>query len=223
MTPAFTSSARLGQWAVGGWLINNNVHNAAEAGPQTLYANSPGSWWVVADHSRSDVRPGSIKSYPCTQRNFDKPIDSFTAIDAVWSMTCPPVGEWNAAFDVWINGFGRGSTAEIMLWTDHRFPASIPPKNIPVGQTARPTIAGHTFRAWWREAHPGGRYIALVMDRKTPAGEVDLLAVFRWLVAQGWVKGSDKVSAIEYGVEIASTPAGAPQVFRLNKYTLSAR
>jgi hypothetical protein len=60
------------------------------------------------------------------------------------------------------------------------------------------------------------------MNTKTPAGTLDLLAVFRWLVGKGWLKATDKVAAIEYGVEIANT-AGGPQTFRLNNYTLTTK
>lgn len=200
--------------------MNNNVHNATESGPQTLYAHSPSSWYVVADHSKADARPGSIKSYPDTQRNFtDRTIDSFTQIVSAYSMTNPPLGEWNAAYDIWIGAIGSKSTAEVMIWTDHRYPASIPPKN--ATETATVTIDGQPYKAWWRLNGNGGRYIALVMDPKKATGTVDLLKIFRWLVDKGWLKGTDKVAAIEYGVEIANT-AGGPQTFRLNNYTLTA-
>lgn len=175
---------------------------------------------MVANHSRTDAPPGSIKSYPCTQKNFNRTVDSFTEIVSTYSMTNPPVGEWNASYDVWINGFGKGSTAEVMIWTDHRYPARIPASN--ATETAEVTFDGHLYKAWWRPSHPGGRYIALVMDEKTPTGSVDLLKVFRWLVTKGWLNATDKVAAIEYGVEIANT-AGAEQTFRLNSYTLTAK
>jgi len=216
----FTSSERLGQWSIDGYLVNNNVHNATESGTQTLYAHSPSSWYVVADHSKAGARPGSIKSYPDTQRNFtDRPIDSFQEIVAEFDMTNPPVGEWNAAFDIWIGAIGSKSTAEVMIWTDHRYNGVLPPKNATEATTV--TIDGQPYIAWWRLNGNGGRYIALAMNPMRPAGSVDLLKVFRWLVSQGWLKGTDKVAAIEYGVEIANT-AGGPQTFRLNNYTLTA-
>lgn len=217
----FTTTALLGQWPVDGVLVNNNVHNAAEAGAQTMYASSPGKWQVVANHSKPDARPGSIKSYPDTQRNFtDRPIDSFTEIVAEYSMTNPPVGEWNAAFDIWINAIGSKSTAEVMVWTDHRYNGVIPPAN--AIQSTTVDIDGQQYNAWWRRNGNGGNYIALAMNPMHAAGRVDLLKIFRWLVEAGWLKGTDKVSAIEYGVEIANT-AGGPQTFRLNSYTLTAQ
>lgn len=200
--------------------MNNNVHNAAEAGTQTLSAYSPDSWYVVADHSKASARPGSIKSYPDTQRNFtDRTIDSFTEIAARYSMTNPPVGEWNAAFDIWIGAIGSKSTAEVMVWTDHRYNGMIPPANT-TSQSVE--IDGQGYVAWWRRNGNGGTYIALAMHPMKPSGSIDLLKIFRWLVGAGWLKGTDKVAAIEYGVEIANT-AGGPQTFRLNSYTLTAQ
>ncbi|MEV6413837.1 hypothetical protein [Kribbella sp. NPDC051718] len=206
--------------AVDGYLINNNVHKPDLAGEQTMYVYGPGSWYVVANHSKPGVPPGAIKSYPDTQRNFaDRTIDSFTQIVAEYSMTNPPAGEWNAAFDVWIGGIGSKSTAEVMVWTDHRYNGVIPPPNAEMSSTV--VIDGQYFNAWWRRNGNGGRYIALAMNPRKSSGSVDLLKVFRWLVQMGWLKGTDKVAAIEYGVEIANT-AGGEQTFRLNEYTLTA-
>jgi hypothetical protein len=213
----FSTSAPLGQLVSGDYLVNNNVFSK-DAGIQTLNVYGPDSWYVVADHSRTDVPPGSIKSYPDTQRNFtDRTIDSFKTITAAYDMTNPTVGEWDAAFDIWINGIGSKSTAEVMVWTDHRYNGVLPPKNAVNKVTT--TIDGQGYIAWRRKNGNGGDYIALVMNPLKPAGTVDLLKIFKWLVSIGWLKGTDKVAAIEYGVEIANT-AGGPQTFRLNNYQL---
>lgn len=174
---------------------------------------------MLANHSRTDVPSGAIKSYACTQKNFDVPVGDFTEIHSAFDLTSPPVGEWNNAYDVWVNGFGSRSTHEIMLWTDHRYPATIPPRN--AAETATVTLGGLGYKAWRRQSHPGGSYIALVMDTKRRAGEVDLLGVFRWLTSKGWLGNSDKISAIEYGVEIAHT-GGGQQRFELNHFSLTA-
>lgn len=207
--------------AVDGYLINNNVFNKDQAGEQTMYVYGPGSWWVVANHSKPGTPAGKIKSYPDTQRNFtDRPIDSFTDITADYDMTCPQAGEWDAAFDVWVGGIGSKSTAEVMVWTHHKYNGVIPPPNAEMSSTV--VIDGQYFNAWWRRNGNGGRYIALAMNPQKPRGSVDLLKVFQWLVQMGWLKGTDKVAAIEYGVEIANT-AGSEQTFRLNNYKLTAQ
>lgn len=217
----WSTTENLGQWATDGWLVNNNVWNAAEAGTQEIRAYSPHSWEVDANHSRTGVRPGSIKSYPDTQYNFtNRTIDSFTEITTSWSMTSPPVGEWNECFDIWIGGIGSKCTAELMLWTNHRYNGVLPPKN--ATESVRLTIDDRDFIAWRRPLNAGDSrwYIALAMVPMQAEGKLDLLKVFRALVARGWLKGTDKVAAIEYGIEIANT-AGEEQTFRLNDYQLN--
>lgn len=216
----WSSAEKLGQLAVDGYLVNNNVFSA-EAGSQSIHAYGPDSWYVDANHSRTDVRPGSIKSYPDTQRNFkDRPIDSFTQITAEYATTSPTVGEYDWAFDVWVGGIGGKSTAEVMFWVQHRYNGVLPPKNALESTTV--TIDGQGFIAWRRKNGNGGDYIALVMTPMKAAGSLDLLAVFRWLTSKGWLKGSDLVAAVEFGVEIANT-AGGPQTFTLDNYTLTAK
>lgn len=186
-----------------------------------MHVYNPHSWYVLANHSRTDVRPGSIKSYPDTQRNFtDRSIDSFTELTARWKTTYPAVGEWNGCFDVWIGGIGSRCTAEVMLWTNHRYNGVIPPKNAAESTTV--TIDNQDFTAWRRPLNAGDTrsYIALAMNPMQAAGSVDLLKVFRWLVGKGWLKGTDKVAAVEYGVEIANT-AGEERKFSLDDYQLS--
>lgn len=218
---AWSSTERLGQWTTDGYLVNNNVFNAAESGPQEMHAYSPHSWYVVADHSKADARPGSIKAYPDTQRNFtNRSIDSFTEITATWDTASPATGEYDWAFDIWVGGIGSKSSAEVMVWTSHRYNGPLPPKN--AAETAKPLIGGRPYTAWKRKNGNGGDYIALVMDIHMPAGTVDLLEIFRWLTGKGWLKGTDIVAAIEYGVELARTEGG-PQTFRLTDYQLTAK
>lgn len=205
--------------------MNNNIWNAKQAGTQKLEVWGPGNWRTTSDHSRTDVPPGAIKSYPCTQRNFkDRMIASFTEVTARYDATCPPVGEWNAAFDIWLGAWGA-IKGELMVWTDHRYNGPLPPKNATESTTV--TIDGQGYIAWRRPLNKDDPrwYIALAMTPMRAAGEVDLLAIFKWLVEKGWLKGTDLIAAIEFGIEQANTitPTGGPQVFWLNDYELTAR
>lgn len=209
-------------------MVNNNVFNKTQSGPQRLDVYDAKRWCVVADHAIPDVPkgtapPGKIKAYPCTQRNFShRSIESFKVITADWATRFPDVGEWDGAFDNWFGGIGSPSTAEVMVWTHHKYNGVLPPPN--AVDVASPVISGQSYKAWRRKNGNGGDYIALVMDPMRPAGSVDLLAIFRWLVSKTWLKATDEIAAIEYGVEIANTktPAGGPQVFWLDSYNLTA-
>lgn len=204
--------------------MNNNVWQTKyPVGEQTLCVYGPDNWKVVADHNYAPTAPGAIKSYPDTQRDLNPPraIDSFTEVVASFKFTSPDVGEWNEAFDIWLGKWGA-LAGELMVWTRHRYNGPLPPKN--AVQTDRPTIGGQKYIAWTRPLNAGDPrpYIALVMDPMVAEGTVDLLAIFRWLVSKGWLKGTDTIAAIEYGIEIANT-GGKPETFQLDSYELTVR
>lgn len=208
--------------------MNNNVRTDGKypLGEQTLKVYGPGEWEVEHDHNYAPVASqGAIKSYPCSEHDFDPPrtIDSFAEIVASFKFSAPDDagGEWNRAFDVWTGKRG-GKTGEIMVWTDHRYNGSLPPKN--AVETNWPVIGGQRFIAWKRPLNVGDirPYIAFVMDPLVAEGTVDLLAIFKWCVSKGWLKGTDTIAAIEYGIELAHG-AGKKRIHRLDNYTLTTK
>jgi hypothetical protein len=225
----FTTSEKKGQWvAPNGDLVNNNVRTDGKypLGEQTLTVYGADSFEVEHDHNYAPPESaGAIKSYPCIQRNLNPPrtIDSFTEVTASFKFTAPDDagGEWNRAFDVWTGKWG-GLTGELMVWTDHKYNGTLPPKNAVVSD--RPTIGGQRYIAWKRPLNPGDTrpYIAFVMDPLVAEGSVDLLAIFRWCVAKGWLKGTDTIAAFEYGVELANG-AGKKRIHQLTNYTLTVK
>lgn len=224
----FTTSEKKGQWvAPNGDLVNNNVRTDGKylLGEQTLRVYGSDEFEVEHDHNYALDAPGAIKSYPCIQRNLNPPraIDSFTEVEASFTFTAPDDagGEWNRAFDVWTGKWG-GLTGELMVWTDHRYNGSLPPKS--AVDVDHPVIAGQKYIAWKRPLNKDDTrpYIALVMDPLVTEGAVDLLAIFRWCVSKGWLKGTDTIAAIEYGVELANG-AGKRRIHRLSNYTLTAK
>lgn len=201
--------------------VLNEVWNTAEAGPQTIKVCSASSWFVEANHPKAGVpadREGSVKSYPCTQVLFYKPaLSTLTSLTSRWAHEAPASGYWNACYDIWLGGLGGASTAEIMIWTDKRYPAPLPPSNAP--KVSNLALGGRNYTAWTRKNSNGGDYIALVDNTNRPAGEVDLLAVFKWLASLGWIKMTDTLAAVNYGIEISSTKS-APATFWLNDFKL---
>jgi len=215
-SPLWSSSDDFGTWNTNGYQVNNNKWNSGEAGPQTIHACGFNSWYVVSDQPELASNPGSVKTYPDTQKNFpDQAISSFGSIKSTYanSASAPSSGEYNFAYDIWLNGLGN---EELMLWTNYRYPGSLPPGDAQDKATA--TIDGQQYVAWKRGS-TGSRYIALAMTPQKTAGTVDLKHVFDWLVSKGWLTGTDKLSAIEYGVEVSST--NGPQTFRLDDYSLT--
>jgi hypothetical protein len=193
-----------------------------EVGSQTLSVYSPTSFKIVANHNKNlvdpTVPPGKIKSYPCIQRNYSsRPVDSFTTLTATWSTNYPNIGEWDGAFDIWLGAWGN-ILGELMVWTHNRYNGPLPPKNAIESTSA--SIDGNTFVAWRRPLNPNDSrwYVALSMTNPKPEGTLDLVSVFRWLAGKGWLKATDLIAAVEYGVEIAHT-GGVEGTFLVD-YTL---
>jgi hypothetical protein len=219
--PIATVTAARGRWEKPGDRnvgVLNEAWNTAEAGPQTLYVCDETSWYVESTQPAT----GSVKSYPCTQYLFPKtPLASFKTMSLSFAHEIEPKGLWNAAVDAWVGGLGEASTAEVMVWPDYIYPASLPPSN--ALKAASLNLDGVTYLAWTRKNRNGGDYIALVADGKENMrshGRIDLLAIFKWLTAIGWLKATDTLAAVNYGVEISSTDA-TKRIFRMNDATLN--
>lgn len=202
--------------------VLNEVWNTAEAGPQTIKVCSASSWFVEANHPKAGVpadREGSVKSYPCTQVLFSKPaLSSIVSLTSKWAHEAPAAGYWNACYDIWLGGLGSASTAEVMVWTDKRYPGPIPASN--ALKSVKANLNGVPFTAWTRKNSNGGDYIAVVFDQNRQRGDVDLLAVFKYLASLGWIKMTDTLAAVNYGIEISSTKS-APATFWLNDFKLT--
>lgn len=224
--PIATVTAQRGAWAKPGnpnVRVLNEVWNSAEGGPQTLYVCDETSWYVKTNQPAAHVQPdryGAVKSYPCTQVLFPKtPLSSLTSLVGRFAHETPEGDfEWNACYDIWIGGLGQASTAEVMVWTDHTYPGRIPASN--ALKVSNLTLDGINYVAWTRKNSNGGDYIALVASQKRSHGTVDLLAVFKWLVGLGWLKSTDTLAAVNYGIEISHTNK-TEQIFRVNDFDLT--
>jgi len=191
--------------------INNEVWNTAEAGPQELTVYSSRSFSVRSTQPKPGANPHSVKSYPDIQYLFpNRPISSFTKISSTFGHYAPSGGEWNAAYDIWLGGLGSKSTAEVMIWTDHRYPGPLPPANAVKSDTVK--LNGITYTSWTRKNSNGGDYIALVAQQTGSEGVVDILGVFKYLMTIGWISKDSTLAAIDYGIEISST-LGVPAIF----------
>jgi hypothetical protein len=226
--PVFTTTTPSGEgsnWSdpnQPNWIVNNEVWNGEEAGPQKISVCSARSWFVESTQPKPGSDPHSIKSYPDTQVLYQNPtigslVSSSEPLVAKWAHEAPARGEWNFSFDIWHKGWSK----ELMIWTDHRYggdrPAPLPPGD--AQETATVTIDEHSFVAWNRS---NGNYIALVMTKSTPSGQLDLKKVYQKLIELGWMATGDTLQAIDYGVEIADTK-GVPEKFYLNDFDITKK
>jgi hypothetical protein len=226
--PVWSSSGQLDQWSDGPYLVNNNVWNQGEAGPQTIHACSWNNWYVVSNQPALASDSGSIKTGPDTEYNFvSQPwacstttdcgpaISSFSSITSTFSFTVPtaPDQDYDVNYDTWVGGLNNNACTEVMVWNEYG------------GQqdpgTYQTTIGGISYDVD-HNGFPSGKncgYDAFVMTRQESSGSVNLLAIYQFMVAHRWITSSESLSAIEYGVEIAST--NGPHTYALNDYSLT--
>jgi hypothetical protein len=208
--PVFVTSSPSGIWNNAGYFVFNNMWNkSAGLGPQTLYACSYHSWYVVSDQTDD---AGAVKSYPNVQMNFsDVPIASLHAVSSTFSETSPHVGIYEDAYDVWLNGVATVGSSEIMVWVDTY-------NRVPTGsQVTTVTLGGRAYDVWKTSDNS---YIALVSTSTFTSGTVDLLEIFNWAIAQGWLPSSTTLGQIDFGVEIEST-GGASATYHFDDFSIT--
>jgi hypothetical protein len=203
--PRLTTSADR-TWYDGGFVVDQDMWNN-QGGQQTLRACSYRSWVVTATQADS---PG-VKTYPNVHRDFAEPrLSSFTEISSRFATRGPGTGTYEFAYDVWLNGVAGPGSSEVMVWTDNH-------GNRPNGGRQN-VVTSHGLR--YTAYHRGSYTAFLGPDRG--AGEVDLLALFRYAVARGWLPASSTLGQIDFGVEICST-AGRSLDFAVRDFGLTAR
>lgn len=209
--PVYQTTTALGTWNYSSSLIvNNDVWGPSGAWSQTMNACSPSSWYVTANFAADG---GAIQSYPDSDYLVSgKTIAQYTSLETCFAETPPTTGEWDYAYDDWLNNYG----IEIMVWNNWTDTSVYPPSN------ARAVIidgvAYHEFK--------GGGSNEWIYTRDTPvrSGCFDMLPIMQDLVAHPSTSGitsNSSPNAIEYGVEIAST--GGPATFQVTNFTLTAK
>jgi hypothetical protein len=216
--PLFTTSDTNGGWSNGGYYVHNNVWNASEAGPETLYACSSKNWYVRSTQPNTT----SVKAYPNVHLDINSlngsPISNYTTITSTFAATSPQVGIYNVAYDLWLNGVGwGGGTTEVMIWTENH-------KQAPLGTTVPPqmTFGANKYDVYrYTSSSDGGvQVITLLSTAAQTSGSVDLKAILNWIVSKGWISSNATVNQIGYGVEICSTE-NQPATFYFTDFSVT--
>lgn len=217
--PVFQTSARYGSWSQGAYSVVNNMWDEPAPPPdgpgsQRLYVCSFDNWYVVADQPAPGQPSDSVKTYPNVQENFASvPLRDFSVLSSSFAERAPRAGDYEYAYDTWLNGVASAGSNEVMIWNeDHgQTPAGSP--------QAVATIGGKNYMVW-RTA--GSHYIAFVAAHYFSKGTLDLLGFYRWLTERGWLREDSRLDQVDYGVEICST-GGAPAVFSFTGFSLKSR
>jgi hypothetical protein len=212
--PRYVSSAPFAGWGKNQYVVTNNMWNAGNYSvTQTLHVCSAQSWYVVADMN-NDAHDGAVKTYPNVQETFNEQrISSFHTITSTFAETSPHTGIYEDAYDIWINGIASPHSFEVMIWNDnwHQVPAG--------SIEAWVKLGGRTY-AVWRDPKARG-YIAFVATKTFYHGTMNLLQMFDWLMARGWMPKNSTLGQIDYGTEIVSTN-NVPRTFAFSDFSVDA-
>jgi hypothetical protein len=190
--------------------VGQDVWSPITGWQQTLYANSPGDWHVVANMPAGNT---AVVSYPSSGSNYgDRPLSSFSAMYSSFSENMNATSGTSAwaAYDIWLNNGNN----EVMI--QHDF----------ANQGACDTAATADFGGsggvpvqHWNFCQYGS-----MLNWKLPgneqSGSVDILAMLTWLENHGYLPKGSTLGLIGYGWEIAST-GGQSETFRVSRFSIS--
>ena len=206
--------------------VLNNMWGANSGTTQTLTANNPGSWSVVANSQP----PGytGVQTYPDTQQiytrsdNTPDPLSGFGSIFSSFTenMKVASGTSAEAAYDIWLGQNSSTNYAdEVMIWND---------------QVNRGTCGGASVQAnasfggsngvpqqnWTLCKYGGSELIWYLTNTNEQSGTVDILAMLTWLESHGYLPAGSGLNQIDYGFEICSTPSA--QTFTVSQFSIKS-
>jgi hypothetical protein len=197
--PVFVTSDTNGGWSNGGYYVHNNMWNAQEGGPETLYACAYNNWYVDSTQPNTT----SVKTYPNVHLDINNmngaPLANYHTITSTFAGAGPRVGIYNVAYDIWLNGVGwGGGSTEFMIWTENF-------GQRPLGSVkATATFGGMTYDAWHYN-NGDANVISMVAKSTMASGTMNLKEMFDWATSKGFMPANSTVNQIDFGVEICST------------------
>jgi hypothetical protein len=177
---------------------------------QTLSACSSSAWFVDANVADDG---GGVKTYPNSAYNFADPpeISSLASVTSTFGSSLPAGGDFEDAYDIWLNGTAASGGDEVMIWTDNQ-------GQTPAGsQVGTVTFDGQPYTVWQAAGGP----ITFVSDANVTGGDLNLLQFFQWLIGQGYEPSSSTLNQVAYGAEIVSTNA-TPETFGFSNFSVSS-
>jgi glycosyl hydrolase family 12 len=225
--PYFTTSASNGGVSDGGYYVHNNLWNAAN------YPGTTGTTSVCSFHSWNNTGQasnangdGAVKTYPNVHKDYSSPaISSLPVLTSKWAMQSPGVGIYDVAYDLWLNGVP--GSPEVMVWTENH-------NQRPAGNVVASGLSfgGYTWDLW---ATSGNGYLAFAApadgtsaqpgwpsNQVRATGQLDLLAMLRYLQSTGRVSSTSTLGQVCFGVEVVDT-GSAPATWHLTDFAITDR
>ena len=201
----YDSSLRYAQYQVGGYAISNDEWGSGY-NTQTLWVNSATNWGLSATQPST---PG-VKSYANISKNVDVALNSLSSAISSFNETNPTDGNWESAYDLWLNGTG----IEVMAWTYVNGNAQ--PLGYPVNTV---TLGDNTWTLYVGDNGHNPTY-SFVRHGNETSGTVDILGLLKYLENTGGYFSNPVLSSIQYGWEITGT-GNVQQNFTMNDYSAS--
>ncbi len=205
--------------------IGNNVWSPISGWRQTLRANNPGQWKVIANMPAGNT---AVVSYPSIGANYGRitnvptPLSSYSRIRSRFTEhmnATAGTSAW-AAYDIWLGRNGCSDCASHEVMIQHDF----------ANNGACDTVARVDFRGaggvaqHWHLCKYGSELIwKLGRSEKRKVSErtgvVPILTMLRWLVRHHYLPAHTGLWQIGYGWEIAST-GGKRETFEVKAFKL---
>ncbi|HEX4790755.1 MAG TPA: cellulose binding domain-containing protein [Actinospica sp.] len=201
----YESSGRFAGYEVGGYKFSNDEWGDGYD-TQTLWVNSATDWGLSATQPNT---PG-VKSYAHIGTDLSVALDSLSSATSSFDESNPSGGDWESAYDLWLNGTG----IEVMAWTYVNGDAR------PLGYPAQDvTLGGSTWTLYVGNNGHNPTY-SFVRQGNETSGTVDLLSLLKYLEKTGGYFSNATLSSIQYGWEITGTD-DVQKNFTMNNYSSS--
>jgi hypothetical protein len=193
--------------------VDQNVWAGGSGYSQTLYATAPNDWYI---NVKVNSNFGGVEAFPNTGFNsVMNPIDSSTSVTSSWSVSMPTdttkVAAW-AAYDLWFNNWAD----EVMIQPDITANS-----DYDCGAAAVATFSGTPWHLClfgservWKIGVDDSNHAAV----NKSAGSIDVLAMLKYMEANGYLPANSVWTAGSFGFETCDTE-GTTQTFAVNGFT----
>ena len=198
--------------------VDQNVWSPIPDWSQTLYANSPTDWRVVANGPAGNTE---VVAFPNTGVDMTGAVDSYSKTISSFSETMPHNSQTSAwsMYDLWFNNWAD----EVMIQYDFSGNGSC--DSVATAQFGGTN--GVPVQTWHLCDFSGGGSTTLdwKLGASDPAtsessGSIDILAMIKWLETHGYLPTASTWTAASQGWEICST-GGQPETFSESSYSLT--
>jgi hypothetical protein len=203
--------------------VDQNVWSPISGWRQTLSANSPSDWQVVANGPAGNT---AVVAFPNTGVDLSGTVDSYSQTTSSFSETMPHNNQTSAwaMYDLWFNNWND----EVMIQYDFTNNGDC----TPVATAQFGGSNGVPVQTWHLCDFTSPGDSGATLDWKLGAGEgtekqsessgsIDILAMIKWLENRNYLPAASTWTALSDGWEICST-GGQNETFDLSNYSVNA-